>query len=369
MRASKSLQRGGYLGSGTYPDPSSRLAWLDLLKAVAAFAVVMTHIASIGWQAMSPADEGWLTTSIYEIVTRFAVPIFFMASGAVLLNPRKTLPARRIYAVYIPKTVILAFLVSFLYCTLEKCYGGWQGWRAVIRAAVDGPYFIWYLWVLVGLYVLTPVLRVISECEGSLAYSVVLLAFFVMAKSTAVAMAPDSLLALWFDNFILFSSGMEGVFYYLLGAWLISHEPLRSQALAVVCGGLVALVLAVVLNYASALSVGADLYYVARDNVLIAFFSVGVFEAFRLGAGWIAGHPAISSLAGLGMGIYLIHPFLRLIMESEAVLSPPVTWLLRCPALAVPCVSLLVWSLSAGLAYLLKAIVRLPSRPSRKVSG
>lgn len=369
MRASKPLQNGGYLGSGVYPDPSARLAWLDLLKVISAFAVVMTHIASIGWQAMNPADEGWLMTSIYEIVTRFAVPVFFMASGAVLLNPRKNLPVRRIYTAYLPKTIALALFVSFLYCALEKYYGGWQGWRAVIRAAVDGPYFIWYLWVLVGLYASTPVLRVISKHEGSLAYSLALLAFFVMAKSTVVAMAPDSLLALWFDNFILFSSGMEGVFYYLLGAWLISHAPLRRQALAVVYAGLVALVLAIGLNYASALSAGADLYYVARDNVLIALFSVGVLETFRLGARWTVGHPAISSLAGLGMGVYLIHPFLRLIMESEETLSPFVTWLLCCPELAVPCVSLLVWLSSAGLAYLLKAIVQLSSRPSAKTSG
>lgn len=76
MQASFLNMHDASSGSGVYPEPEERLVWLDLLKVVSAFAVVMTHIASIGWQVIAPSDEGWFVTSVYEIVTRFAVPAF-----------------------------------------------------------------------------------------------------------------------------------------------------------------------------------------------------------------------------------------------------------------------------------------------------
>lgn len=359
MRA-KSFDNGlGYLGPGLYPDPSVRCAWLDALKVVSAFAVVMTHIASIGWQAQAPSADGWLVTSAYEIATRFAVPAFFMTTGALLLNPLRRLSTRKILRRYVPRTALLALLVSFLYSTLEFVLRGWTGWRNVVAGALDGPYFIWYLWVLVGLYILTPLFRLISEREDSLRYSLIVLGVFVMGKSTVGAMLPGSWLDIWFSNFILFGSGMEGVFYYLLGAWLISRRPTRAQSLVTIVVGAAALVIAIHLNYVSALEVGPDLYYVARDNLLIAFFSIGVFELFRLvGPSLEKCESVCGAVSSLGMGIYLIHPFIRLLMEELSVTSWAVEWLCFEPLLSVPVVSMLIWCASACLSTLFLFVER-----------
>ena len=359
MQPSAPYTRGRTLGSEGYPDPSVRLPWLDLLKVISAFSVVATHIASIGWQAMDPMDDGWFITSIYEIATRFAVPIFFMASGALLLNPRRELSIRRILTGYLPKTVAIALAASFVYCAIEWELSGWQGWRAVIVSALDGPYFIWYLWVLVGLYALTPLLRLISRDSCALGYAVALLAFFVMGRCTADAMMPNSPLTVWLDNFILFSSGMEGVFYYLLGAWLISHPLRRSYALISIFIGALSLFLAVALNYWNACANGPDLYYVARDNLLIALYSIGVWEAGLLLYSKRSEGFLLRSIVGWGMFIYLFHPMLRLIMERVSSFQPLVNWLLEAPLTAVPFISLLIWWLSVVSAFILGRIVAL----------
>lgn len=352
MQANDLTKREGYLGEGVFPDPKARLAWLDLLKVLGAFAVVITHIASIGWQVMDPSDAGWLVTSIYEIATRFAVPSFFMVSGAIMLNPKKHLTIRAMYVRYIPKIAILALLFSLGYCMFEWLLRGWPDWWSALRAVADGPYFIWYLWVLVGLYALTPLLRTISRREDLLSYAVALLAFFVIGKSTLNSMAPDSLLSTWMNNFILFSSGMEGIFYYLLGAWLISHRPTRSQGLIVVCIGVVSLAVAVALNHSDALAHGANLDYVTRDNLLIALYSVGVFEALRLRSAHLHRSALLSILTRAGMGIYLVHPFFRLTMESVELFAPAKTWLYSDPLLSVPLISLLIWVVSAVVTCL-----------------
>lgn len=339
------------LGKTGYPDPTLRFAWLDLLKVVSAFAVVMTHVASIGWQAMPPTSEGWFVTSVYEIATRFCVPAFFMASGALLLNPRKRVDAGLLWRGRIPRMALLALGTSLAYALLERALGGWQGWRSVVVATLDGPYFIWYLWVLVGLYALTPLLRPVAERARLLAYAVGVLAFFVLGRSTVDAMLPDSWLALWLDNFILFAPGMEGVFYYLLGALLVIWRPSRRVGAAVVVAGACALVLAVALNYASALTVGPDLYYVNRDNLLIAAYSSGVFGLFRwCGPRGQTGLP-LRHLTSLGLAVYLAHPFLRLVMERTPAGAPLVHWLLEMPLIAIPVVSVLLWGLSVFISW------------------
>lgn len=351
MLASASARAERLLGPGLYPDPSKRLVWLDVVKTISAFAVVVTHIASIGWQAMAPSDEGWLVTSIYEIATRFAVPVFFMASGALLLNPRRELSTRRILTTYLLKAAVLALVVSFAYCVFERTVYGWQGWKVVIVAALDGPYFIWYLWVLVGLYALTPLLRLVSRNLDSLSYAVALLAFFVIGRSTADAMIPGSLLAVWMDNFILFSSGMEGVFYYLLGAWLIAHPFSRKLALISILLGAISLTLAVAFNYRDALANGPDLYYVARDNLFIAIYAIGAWQLCRLFCTREYEGPLLRCLVRWGMFIYLFHPFLRLMMEGISFFHPLIDWLIEAPLEAIPIVSLLLWVISVGSAF------------------
>lgn len=359
MRVDVSGKKGGALGSGGFPDPSVRLAWLDALKVVAAFAVITTHIASIGWQAMSPSADGWLATSFYEIATRFAVPAFFMTSGALLLNPRRAVSLHRIIESYVPRTVALALFVSFLYCALERVLNGWMGWRSVLTAAFKGPYFIWYLWVLVALYIVTPLLRLVCERDDALSYALVVLGIFVIAKSTVETMLPGSWIVSWLENFSIFTSGMGSVFYYLLGAWLISHNSSRIFSYSLICAGIVSLAVAVALNYESALSDGANLNYVARNNLLIAIFAVGVFEAFRLAASLLEPCAAtFGKLAGLGMGIYLIHPFFRLVMEELSAFSPAIQWLLSSPTISIPAVSAAIWVLSACASAACTAVSR-----------
>ena len=127
------------------------MRYLDSLKIIAAFAVVVTHIASIGWQALPVSDDQWFVTSVWEIASRFCVPIFFMCSGAVLLSDKRTIPPSRLLKHYILRTCLIALFASAAFVSLQCFVYGWNGFRAFVYAVADGPYFIWYLWVLVSL--------------------------------------------------------------------------------------------------------------------------------------------------------------------------------------------------------------------------
>ena len=58
----------------------------DLLRIQAAILVVLLHVSAIGWNMISPRKSQWMIINLYNSMTRGAVPIFFMLSGAFLLN-------------------------------------------------------------------------------------------------------------------------------------------------------------------------------------------------------------------------------------------------------------------------------------------
>ena len=281
-----------------------------------------------------------------------------MCSGALLLNPHKRIEPRALAVRYAGKTIVIALVVSFLFVLLQCIFSGWLGWRALLRSTLDGPYFIWYLWVLVGLYALTPILKVVAKDGKLLGYSVLVLLFFVMFKSTCNAMIPDSEIAVWLNNFILFSNGAEGVFYYLAGAWLCSHAFSRVASGAMYCVGAVALIAAILLNYRCALEYGWDLYYVNRDNLLIALYSIAVFlfAKNKLGKGHIGGASFAKRAVSCGLLIYLIHPFFRLIMESCSIFSSAVDFMLAHPCLGITAVTAVVYLLSFGMSLVFKLV-------------
>ena len=58
----------------------------DLLRIQAAILVVLLHVSAIDWNMVSPHKPQWMIINLYNSMTRGAVPIFFMLSGAFLLN-------------------------------------------------------------------------------------------------------------------------------------------------------------------------------------------------------------------------------------------------------------------------------------------
>ena len=334
-----------------------RITWLDRLKIVAAFAVVMTHIASIPWQALPASSTAWAISSVYEVATRFCVPAFFFVTGALLLNPNKKIVSDKLCK-YIVRASMLALIVSALYVLFELSFDGWQGWRYLISKTLDGPYFIWYLWVLVGVYLLMPILRAIASDRNLLTYSCVVAFVFIIGKSTIISMFPGSLADIAYGNIIIFNRGAEALFYCLLGGWFITHRLSRRVENGLIGIGLSSLAIAVYLNWKHAVLVGPDLYYVARDNALIALFSAAVFICISR---WGSVRPLSrfeTAACKCGMTIYLVHPFFRLAFERLPMFSGALQLLMDCPVIMIPLISFACYALSLIVGLLFQWLIR-----------
>ena len=63
---------------------SNRIEYISLASVVSAIAVIYLHANGCFWNFST--SEYWFTANIIESVFYFAVPIFFMISGAMLIG-------------------------------------------------------------------------------------------------------------------------------------------------------------------------------------------------------------------------------------------------------------------------------------------
>lgn len=132
-----------------------KFLWIDMIRVLAIFLVVIDHNNGFS-NALSLGNQA--TTLFLSSFTRIGVPLFVMVSGSLLLTRETSYTSfftRRIQRVLIPWiTWSVIYSVWFFYTrdTIDSTYG-------IVKLFYQ-TFFgqFWYLWMLFGLYLLTPVL-------------------------------------------------------------------------------------------------------------------------------------------------------------------------------------------------------------------
>ncbi|WP_292920076.1 acyltransferase family protein, partial [Oscillibacter sp. CAG:155] len=101
-------------------DPSLRRAApgrdraVDLVKTAAIFGVLLIHVSAGGLGGAEVGSGTWFACLFWGSVSRAAVPLFLMASGALLLRPDRELTLRKLYTKNFPR--LLAALLFWAVC-------------------------------------------------------------------------------------------------------------------------------------------------------------------------------------------------------------------------------------------------------------
>lgn len=148
----------------TVPKTTSpRAFYLDALRALAAFLVITNHTNSALFKASNPSDFTWWFSMIWYYVSKIAVPLFVMISGALLL-PRRDSYARAAGRALRVLGALLLFSYFYYLWDLWQFYWTWE-------QALNLPAFLdsiwqkpitdsfWYLYFYLGLMVMLPLLQ------------------------------------------------------------------------------------------------------------------------------------------------------------------------------------------------------------------
>lgn len=136
---------------------------LELMRVIACFFVIFNHTGENGFFRFSLCDSGSLRFWVYlavSIFCKFSVPLFFMVSGALLLEREESLG--RIWRHRIGKIALVLLAWSFFYYLDEV----WLGWREFRLGDFAGQFLwgnwnlsFWYLYTYLAMLMTLPLLR------------------------------------------------------------------------------------------------------------------------------------------------------------------------------------------------------------------
>lgn len=137
---------------------NSRIAFVDVFRVLLASLIVVLHASGIAMSAMAFGGRDWSALLFVNSVSRVAVPCFFMLSGYLLLGRDESgliFFKKRFCAVFVP------------FLAWSGIYMAWNAYWGVpvvstVQNIVNGSgasYHLWYVYSLVGLYLITPFLR------------------------------------------------------------------------------------------------------------------------------------------------------------------------------------------------------------------
>lgn len=171
----------------------------DLLRIISAVAVTVIHVNI--WFSSAVYKVSEYGTDIHEIpaafmlciynsVTRFAVPCFIMLSGAFILDNKKNAEYKNFYSKSFAKIGVPTIIFSILYIFygILKCFiGEEQGTtelQKLLKDLLNGApmYHMWYIFMLIGIYVLTPVVIRFKESITEKMFYKVSFVFLILAS-------------------------------------------------------------------------------------------------------------------------------------------------------------------------------------------
>src|ERR1039457_3873496 len=133
--------------------------WINNLRLIALYAVIILHCSSpllMQYGKVPLAD--WWTADFLNATVRFAVPVFVMITGALLLH--------REYEIgdFLKKR-LTRVVVPFLFWSLVYIWYSWYNEEITFGTNIKqvlhllkygSSYHLWYVYMLIGLYFFIP---------------------------------------------------------------------------------------------------------------------------------------------------------------------------------------------------------------------
>lgn len=348
-------------------EKRERIVFLDLLRITAIFAMVFLHIFAgdflgmdSGWRMVSPSTAAWQIFNVYDCLMRFCVPVFCMISGILFLDPDRDVPMKKLFSKNIRRIVFAFVFWSPVYAVLGVLLRGEHlGLQTVIdmvKRTVFGHYHLWFLLMLLGFYLVVPLLRRITADKRLAEYFLILTFVFTFLQNALLLIAPlKNLIDIQAGKMSLYMvTGFVG--YFVLGSYLYRYPPRTAVRHGIYLLGILSFVGTAAATGVISFFSGKpndELYGYLLPNTLFEATAVYLFFAAHFGNRTFSPRATarITTLSSCCFGIYLVHDLVNMLLHRLGITAAAFL-----PALSVPVLAAAVFAVSFGIAYLLRKI-------------
>lgn len=300
--------------------------YIEFLRIFATLFVLLDHVAIAGVNyfsnSITKADK--IAGYFIRNISHFSVPIFIMITGYLLLNPNKDVTYKKIRQ-YILRIVVVLFTFGTAFAWMELLFTDKtltlaQPFIAIYNVVIgNGWDHMWYLYVLIGLYLITPMLRSFvkystqNDIKYILIVSIVFLSLLPMINNLL-------------NIKIGFTLPISTIYplYYILGYYIgtskkeinnsLIYMSIIIPTIIIICSTIIAI------NYNNTIIMTLSDYY----SICIVILSIGLFLLGKKNSKWTdkSYNKVVKVLSRTSFGIYIIHMVFINIIYKVLKLNP-----------------------------------------------
>lgn len=324
---------------------SKRLSNIDLLRILSTFAVVLIHVNATFYLYMlkNPELSGeWIVMTLFNVITRFSVPCFVMISGSFLLSNDKNADIVYFYKkslvkIFIPAFIVVIFAIP-VFCFLNR--NDFDRIVEGLKGLITGEFYtFWYMYMLIGLYLLVPLVIRIKRSLTPFQYK--FLTYLMIIWAVISQLTSKELL----------SSSIGVVFafvaFFLMGDIISNYSTKRCNRVLLVLVSLTCIAVMFWFSYFHLMNYTffPTLLFFSPSIVIYSICMFKLFLSFELKNDY-------SKLSGLTFEIYLFHSIVLNILQAINFHK------LFHPLIAIPLMLIITVFLSGLIGYLFKLLMK-----------
>ena len=315
------------------PKKRKRLYWADCARIFSMFGIILLH--SVGYECekilLKRKDSNVMIICFYNCMTRFGVPMFVLLSGTFILDPSKTFSFKKLFRHNILRLATAFAFWSSINALINIFLYKKNKVSELLKLFVVGEEYLWFIFMIIGCYLISPFLRLFSDDVTLARYFLGLCVFWGSLIPTLKNIfsscqwkeAQDELniwTSRWHYHFTL-----EFVGYFVAGYHIVYHVNIKSLKIRVLLYvlGLADVFLIFYMTYSMEMKTGRySKEFRDSYTLTVAFYTVILFIFFKHEIGRInfseRNIRIISKLSSLTFGMYLSHMILKGLLSRYA---------------------------------------------------
>lgn len=201
-------------------NDKKRILSFDIMKTISIFLVIFAHFGRVNTNICTGELNRYINYFFATLAT-YAVPLFFMINGALLLKEPQKNSFRKMYG-----KAFHFFVIRVFYCVvgifaemvfLGESYSRKEFMDAMVNSPCDPFTFLWFLDALIGIYLIVPFICKMAMYDRK---TYIYLASFIFLFSI-VPYTYDHTINIIFERYLGMSYSLADVVkpFYLIGSY------------------------------------------------------------------------------------------------------------------------------------------------------
>ena len=288
---------------------AKRKDYITLLSVISALAVVFLHVNGCFWTFSK--DRYWFTANIIESVFYFAVPIFFMITGANLIDYQKKYSTKEFFKKRLLKTFlpfVIWSIIGLLYLIIKKQVLIQNiSFKYIFDGLFSSPYIgiYWFFINLFCVYLCIPLFSAVDDSKKKSVFTYLVVAGFVLNSLIPFVISVFKL-NLNFSISIYVSSNY--LLFVLIGYLLDNYDIKKSWKYIIYFLGILGLLMHIIGTYILSIDANTIIHtYKGYNNVPCIMYSVSVFLLIKDVSKYIKNYKYINLYGKYTFAIYSMH--------------------------------------------------------------